>query len=275
MQGIGENLVLGVIKGYKYASLAPFVESYLKVMTDSSIVLFGDIDRGTFKLLTNKSVNLMPLANFLPDNITLADGRIDKVQNSGSYIHNQMHIVRARYLVYLNFLKSLKTLPKNIILSDVSDVVFQLDPFKMMENNELVVLKEYHDKKIGECEIHKRWIIDQFGDEVYHDLRKKQIVNSGLIFGTSQGVLNLLTNISEILWRGNPCGFDDQGLFNYLIHSNKIQVVIEGKDSELGVITRPSERLIFKVETLVNSNGLPYAMIHQFDRHYRLSRIFK
>ena len=266
------QLILGCIKGLKFEDIQPFIKSASKCNLVNNIRLFEDVDVSVKKKLDAYGVKNLPLKDYLDKSIHVVGGRFNRYDLD----KNSYHIVRVRYLAYYNYLLRLVRQPETVVLCDVNDLVFQRNVFNAdLERSKIIVFKEYQNKKIGSCEIHKQWMRNALFSEDTSALVDKEIINSGVIIGPYKLILDYLKRMITMIHLGETISFDDQIFHNYIIYSmNQNLVQIDDKESPIAVITRPSERLKIDNGILTNVNGKVVAIIHQYDRHFQLVRVY-
>ena len=89
------------------------------------------------------------------------------------------HIQLARYVRYEELLHGADKAYNRVLLTDVSDVVFQGDPFANLPEGDLLCFLETPGRTIGQCEANSRWLGDIYGAEVVQKLKDYEISCSG------------------------------------------------------------------------------------------------
>jgi len=160
------------------------------------------------------------------------------------------------------------------------DIFFQLDPFQFFFGNSsavrgqslesLHVFAENPVTLIGDCITHKEWYVkcDSLGGSTLFELHKKRPrICAGISIGTILAHKIYLQRMVEEI-RRNRC--NDQGVHNMLLWQNSFRAVDvyvwdywDGpvKHMDVGYLQDQFGRLL-------NEQGLPYCVIHQF-KHAR------
>ena len=134
-----------------------------------------------------------------------------------------IHVQLARYVRYAETLRSVGKQYHRILLTDVSDVVFQADPFSDLPDGELLCYLEADGRTIDDCQANSGWIQQIYGPEMLDKLRNFEISCSGTTIGSHRNTLHYLDRVLE---EAKPALFDkisrfqyghDQGIHNYLL----------------------------------------------------------
>lgn len=107
---------------------------------------------------------------------------------------------------------------KNVIMTDVSDVLFQMNPSTWLEENlganKLVFSSEglsYQDEPFN-----RKNINDTFGQDVFNDMKDRVIFCVGVLAGDARVLTGLLSLIHQMSLN-RPIKIVDQAVFNYMI----------------------------------------------------------
>ena len=198
-------------------------------------------------------------------------------------------IVVERFYHLWYFLKGLKGQYRNIITTDVKDVVFQTNPSLFLER----VIKD--GKKINvACESirykDEDWgdnnLLKSFGPLIHEHNRGNLIYNAGTISGDFDTMLDAFLNIYLLCNGSNPFteggGGPDQAALNILLQLEPYKSITnfamseDGYAAQLGT-TGPQiqgkygDRVVEKCPILVDnmvctSNGQVFSLVHQYDR---------
>lgn len=185
-----------------------------------------------------------------------------------------VHIQVSRYIRYWEHLRASKAQFDRVLLTDVSDVIFQRDPFEDLPRGELLCFLEDKRMTIGTCKSNSLWIRQVFGEQVLTRLFNHRISCSGTIIGSLSAILRYL----ELLLRhANPKILGplqayrghDQGIHNYLIHSGALPnaQLIENGNHVFTLCHTPSEEIRIEPEAILTSNGQKSAIVHQYNYH--------
>lgn len=288
-----KNLIMATSFGYSYEQLRPFLASLKETNFDGEIVLFaGNTSRATRGRLRADGVKLIsffypyqrahklrnPLYRLWP----LAHRFLRRVKDArilaalSAPFHN---ISTLRYLHYHRFLRSRPGQYDAIFLTDLRDVCFQGDPFVNATPGRLRFFVEEPPHSIGACPNNSRWILEFFGQEALQKLAGEPIICSGTTLGDYASILAYLEEFiltfrqARSIMRVGA----DQGIHNYLARTGLASAVTlcanrEAEVLTMGLMPRDEEFPRNARGQLVDRHGVPYAVLHQFDRHEALNR---
>jgi hypothetical protein len=256
----GPDLVMGCACGYRIEAVRPFVES-----------LFGS---GRFRgevvlFVSPKDVDLAAY---------LKSVGVKAISFGIQHDYPMRATSRARYFAYFRYLRDAVQSGsyRNILLTDVRDVVFQKPLFEE-PSAELELHYEHQSPRIGECVINSKWILEQFGRRTLARLADKRISCSGTVSGRTRGILIylaemqiiLLTLLSTVRMTNG-----DQGVHNYVLHDGRIPhaKVLENFERVATLHYVPEDQLhIGAGGQVVNPDGSVSEIVHQYDRHPHLA----
>jgi len=147
-----KNLVMSVATGYGWNDLEPFVISCKNNCPGADLILFVDnISKFTEnKLETGGGVQLLPI----PENL------------------KSMTIVCSRFIMYKDFLDAHAEYDK-VFVSDVSDVIFQGDIFKVYPGQDKFISYSNCCYFIKDEPTNTQWIKNNFSDAEYDKIKKQ------------------------------------------------------------------------------------------------------
>jgi hypothetical protein len=183
------------------------------------------------------------------------------------------HIQVIRYIRYWEHLRTSKAQFDRVLLTDVSDVIFQRDPFEDLPSGELLCFLEDKRMTIGTCKINSFWMRQVFGEQAVIRFFNHRISCSGTTIGSLPAILRYLELLlhhanPQILGRLQDRGHD-QGIHNYMIHSGALPdaQLIENGNHVFTLHHTPSEEIRIEPEAILTANGQKPAIVHQYDRH--------
>jgi hypothetical protein len=258
----GRHLVMGLAANYTKKELYPFVVSLRDSGFTGDIVLFVTaLDQETRDF-------------FKQYNITA----VRQWQNLFSYLNLQF----ARHVAYYDYLMNLHgngIRYDRIFLTDVRDVLFQIDPFQAVSVDPITFFLESDVVTIGTCECNSNWIASGFGEKELSRLATKPISCSGTVVGSWRSIIEYLLwmLILSTLLHEDAAGVAgiDQGCHNMLVHSNLLaeQRIAANGD---GVLTL--HHVIGRETVYVSADGFVvdiagnrFPVIHQYDRLHELT----
>jgi hypothetical protein len=287
-----KNVILATSLGYNYLQLSPFIRSLQETDYDGDIVLYvADTDEETIHRLRDDGIIIRrflypfrncnklrnPLYQLWPYIRPLAAAvRTPNAIHALCIAFQNLSIMR--FFLYRGFLKSFQGRYRNVFLTDLRDVYFQGDPFAKMVGRQLKAFVEETWRTQATDVSSARWLQDLYGEEMLRRLGDKSLICSGTILGDYESILEYLDAFLLSLPEARSVmrmGLD-QGIHNYLIYTGKLKNVTMCPNRTSEVLTmgliKPGEDLPRNEQgQFVDSEGTPYAVIHQFDRHEELA----
>lgn len=257
-----KNLIIGGCTNYNINQLKPWVLSVKETMPNvDKVMCIGNATTETREWLVENGFKLidMPKANI------------------------PIHVLR--FLSIYDYLKQHWQEYDYVVTTDVKDVYFQKDTFEWL--NECVVGQIklvagsegmlYKDEPWGNDNL-----MQSYGPYVYELCKNNKIYNVGTIGGKSEYVKDLVFNIfTNAINR--PIAICDQAVYNVLIQTQPFKSITfftEQADSwacQAGTTVDPSKieqfrpfltekEPIFEDGLVKTHNGLPFHIVHQYDR---------
>jgi hypothetical protein len=256
-----KNLLIGGFTNYSCKQLIPWVLSAREFLPDSDICLaVGDTDSYTKKFLQDNEVIIAPYYN---------------AQNVPPHV--------SRFLSIFNYLNINWEKYKYVITTDVRDVVFQSDPFVIMNDRllnssfKLLIATEglrYKDEAWGKSNFSQT-----FGSDFFELFKDKEIFNVGTFGGFADHVKDIILHIYiGCLNRPNP--ICDQAVFNLLVATQPYkEICLRTEDwaCEAGTVADPSkisnfrpnllcQEPIFHSNFVYSQRNFLFPIVHQYDR---------
>lgn len=137
------------------------------------------------------------------------------------------HIQVARYIRYSEILRGCERAYDRILLTDVSDVLFQANPFATDLTGDLLCFLETAGRTIGQSACNSQWMQQIFGQGILEQLQDKTISCSGTTIGSHEAIIdyinrmlghadpNLLAQLTQ--YRGH-----DQAIHNFLLYTGAL-----------------------------------------------------
>lgn len=185
-----------------------------------------------------------------------------------------------RYFHYADYLAAHDDFSQ-VLLSDVRDVVFQSDPFAGwarglylgMESPALTIATEPFDRE---------WMLDAYGEAMLARIGDRQVSCSGVTFGDAASVRRYVDQILEEALRlpfsKMKTRIYDQAFHNKLLHEGELADVhwcqpLRSPIATLGCL----DPAVFTLADglLLNEDGHPAPIVHQYDRHSVLVKAFE
>jgi len=252
-------LVLGTVANYDAGEIAPFLLSLRDTGYVGEVVLLAShLGAGSRDLLDRLAVQTI---NFDPTRFA------------------PYHLQNARWFGYLEFfMDRLRKghLPRQVLFTDVRDVIFQDDPFKGRGTG-LDVFQENESARLGECPINRYWMRTCFGDHVARELAEFNVSCSGTVMGDGPHALRYLIemwNVLALLSDKAAASIADQAAHNFIVHRGLVDGIRQCSNG--GHIYTLHH--VDAADVMIDENGLIRApgqaacpIIHQYDRHPALA----
>lgn len=186
------------------------------------------------------------------------------------------HTYSSRFVQYLDYLENQELRYAKVMLTDVRDVYFQANPFAEVPDGQLWMFQEEGPATLGTERRNGQWIKATFGAKVLKQIAANRILCAGITMGGYHNVLGYLKTMEPELLTRTPVYIPDQGIHNALAYTgafNHLHPVIfkngDGPVLTVGLM-RPEQMVFNDAGQLVNPQGKPYAVLHQYDRHPHL-----
>lgn len=185
-------------------------------------------------------------------------------------------IYEYRFLQYYKFLLGEGKRYSNVLLTDVRDVFFQTNPFlEDWSKDSITVAVEawriYQDETYNGM-----WIRKKFGNEVLSSIQHQPILCAGTIYGPTIYMIGFLKVLTHILFDNEYVPQSDQASLNYLVHKEIISAAYS--DNESGPMMTVGLETQFHINEdnqVLLKNGNVASIIHQYDRHDQLNKLFR
>lgn len=178
-----------------------------------------------------------------------------------------IHPQSGRFFVYQDFLSANPTY-RCVLLSDSRDVVFQDNPFPLVDPNVLNVFEQDRAMPYGGDNLDTKWIADVMGNDVLDAVKGKQTLCSGTIIGSPAILLKYLAFMEkEILsHKYRPV---DQPMHNKVVYLDWPAELLASHSNQECLIftiaeTSESDYEINDNQVLINNKVVP--VLHQYDR---------
>jgi hypothetical protein len=270
-----EDMIVGSITGYNFDNIKHWVNS---------------LDRSGFsgtKMLICYNIDYETVEELVERNYSILAFKRNEDLKRFEYREN-FSIVVERFLHLWYLLKQFKGQYRYIVATDVKDVVFQYDPIKWLEENignkEINVACEslrYEDEEWGNNNLLK-----SFGELIHENNKNNLIFNAGTVSGKFDTMLDFFLNV-YMLCQGTSHyieggGGPDQAALNVLLNMKSYKDITnfamseDGYAAQLGttgpqIADKYGSKLVEKSPILIDdkictSKGIPFAMVHQYDR---------
>ena len=242
-----KNLILTIATNYSYNKLAPFVTTLKKINFTGDVILFYDnLSEKTAQELKNKDVKLIKFDS-------------QKIQKKDAFLVNY------RFNLFYDFLKKNIKKYNLVFLTDVRDLIFQIDPFRFPNYGKINFFLE--DTKIKDSKSNCYTLTKSKGTDAFEKYKNNYISCAGTTLGRVDEILKYLKYLKKNL---NREGNFDQGLHNYIVHSKIFPYAKVFKNFQGPVLTignlKNKDILYNSKGEATNKNEEVVPVIHQFDR---------
>lgn len=285
-----QNLILGMAEDLEWEVLRPFVESLRRTSFAGEVRLFtaGSSER-TLRLLHDHGLVVDRFAR-----LRVGRGvRVFQPLRSAGVARAYSPLLRAtslrasallaaplsvpsvsRYLRYYRLLSGVpRSRYRNVMLTDLSDVYFQSDPFAFEIGTGVNCFLEDTRETLSSEPANRFWLVAAYGEQVLADLGSRTISCSGVTIGSYEAILAYLRIMVNSLvhlryqWAGI-----DQAVHNYLIYEGLVpgvKLVANGEGPVLTLGIVPSA----EVAAALPDGYDKVPILHQYDRHPQLQEI--
>ena len=254
------QLVLGLAAGYHYGDVRPFLVSLERTGYRGQLVLFVSETTRDIERITKHDVTTIPLYR--------AAGLEDIPYNA------------LRYFLYLDYLKASNHRFRRILITDVRDVVFQLDPFKYPWPDGINCALEDKRMTIGKCPYNAHWIREHLGSKALAEVENKPISCSGTTMADHDSMLTYLKTLTAGLIPCTPgkhmAGYD-QGVHNHLAHTGQLPgLTFHDNSGPIMTLGHVRGNPVTDTDGLVlNTAGVRAHIVHQYDRKPELHKAIR
>lgn len=266
-----KNLILTIMHGYDYPFVEPFIKSLKNTGYTDDLVIFtsDNISKTTKKKLTQQGAKLIEFSPVYPF--------IKSYAKSFENINPAITINNYRFILFLHFLKETETNYKNVMLTDIRDVIFQKLPFDGIDEK-LYLFLEDQSQTFKNSELNYKWLSDAAGQEFANSILNEVVSCAGVVIGRTSLIISYLEYIksklnfkSELEW-----GYD-QGIHNsFAYHDRPENVNVLSNNTPMVLTLGACNTYNLNQDGLLtNTDGHIYAVIHQYDRVEELFLYFK
>jgi hypothetical protein len=243
-----KDLIIGAFTNYTdYDVLKPWVQSIKDTGFEGDIVLSAiDATDTIVQKLESEGVKVLRSSN-----------------------SQKMMVHMLRFLSIYDYLKSNKNKYRFVVTTDVRDVIFQSNPIDFIKTK---------DEKWN-----RENIIKNFGPYFYNDVSEREVLNVGLIAGKAELVKDLCFTLFQMS-SNRPDWVADQAAYNMILSFEPWKskcAILRLRDAwalNAHVTNKPDQMEEFGPYLLenrpymdengkvVNSEGKPFVIVHQYDR---------
>lgn len=178
-----------------------------------------------------------------------------------------------RWSLYRRHLSEHRGQFDRVLMVDLRDVCFQRDPFEGVEPGHLRVHAEEGDITVQQSEWNTLAMCRAFGDEGARRYGSLRVSCSGVVAGGIEPVQTYLDAYARMLRESRmPDHGTDQAMHTRIVHEELAALVRwqgnrQGDAVQLAGVRDPDFIARDAEGCLLNEYGVPFAILHQFDRH--------
>lgn len=261
-----KDLIIGAFNNYKdYDVLKPWVQSIKETEFKGDIVLIAiDTSPELVARLESEGVKVLSYQK-----------------------QNDMMIHMLRFVYIYDFLRNHGRDYRYVITTDVRDVIFQNNPFLLLDNRVSVgcphkIVAASEAIRIKDESWNRNNIQKNFGEYFYNVVKDYPVCNVGVFGGRMEYVRDLCFHIYQ-LSLSRPDWVADQAAYNMLINVSPWKQIVEVTGLSTAwalnahVTNKPDQldefgpfllekRPYMEDGVVRNSYGLPFSIVHQYDR---------
>jgi hypothetical protein len=259
-----QDAVLATAVGYGAAEGELFLRS-LRKFSEARVFIFSDRD-----------IRFPPEAGDVQVLFPASNGRIFAGVPELKSPNN------SRYFWYRSLLESEGSRLGRILFADLRDVVFQSDPFSLLKEPKLLVAAE--PVTLGNCASNSHWFSSVYGQDELRKYEAQPVICSGTTLGCVTAADHYLSCMcQELSVHGTRLDVGDKKLIiDQAIHArycyeNSSRITIHSHDNGGGIATLHHARhaLFDRNGYLLNNEGTPFSIIHQYDRFRQIRTVVK
>jgi len=263
-----KDLVICAAIGLRTEDTKNFIRSFRKYNKEADIFCIIELESSEEKkrFLIENGINLL-----FDDSI-----RFIKTQPNNT-----------RFIKILEFIKENSEKYNKVLLSDISDVVFQSDPFMNLFGDFIISPEEDEEKNIeSDQRFNARWIKQCFGEGVYEQIKENKILCCGTVIGSMKNIRTYVEKMCEEMFRvyksesGHFHDMMDQGIHNYLFHLRSdlfINPSIKKNGDYIATVGITTLEYPHKIEFFgdkIQVNGLIPSIVHQYNRSGQMTEMY-
>lgn len=272
-------LVISFALNYNYSRIENFILSLNKTKYIGDILIFtfnsSNLMKRTELLYKIYYIQLMTIFPYYPyDDINFPISKKNILKNL--YYYKGKSFVTYRYFIIKLFIKYFGSKYKYILLTDVRDVLFQLNPFNWNIFKGIYIVEEHPKRKIENDKSNLIYV------KLYNPSKKllnSLILNGGIIFGTYPEFFYFLDDFLSYICIFNCNGNDQGGLNSFIRNLNFFHYPIYLLNSShtpvktLALWLFDSQKCCIPYNNIIYNydNSIPH-IIHQYDRAIRAAK---
>jgi hypothetical protein len=255
---MSKNLIVGWLYDRSFEAIQAFLVSAIRnKAVDTKVVILAWFDSGgnTFDRIR-----------------ATASHDIELIQVEHRADDDLRHFISRRFCFYKQYLDEHPEFD-NVMLTGLRDVIVQSDPFAYDPGESLLCFLE--SIKIGECGWNRMWLEQAYGKDELDKIRENWVSCAEIVMGKRKRVVDYVDLMAEdICGIHMRLGVIDQAVHNLLLWNGRLGEVRTFHPGEGPVFTmgyrysygKEGEIKLNGEHQVLNDNGVPAAVIHQYDR---------
>jgi len=201
--GDENDLIIGCSTNYDWSKIKYWINSInMSGFKGEKVLILMNCDRDTAQKVQEAGFKIVGF----------------KTDNQGNLVYESNMMVHVERFIHIyNYIDPSKH--RNVITTDVKDVVFQQDPGRWLRENiyvgkDLVFASEsirYKNEPWGDQNLK-----ETYGQFIYEKFKDNEIYNVGVLGGRAKAMKDLCLNIF-VACTGRPIPICDQSTFNFMI----------------------------------------------------------
>jgi len=192
-----------------------------------------------------------------------------------------------RFYKYLDFVNENKKNYNRILITDVTDVVFQENPFSIEKSKDFIIFsEEYEGEVIKENSFNNRWVSISLGEDALNTIGDYPIICAGTTLGSSKNILvylkTMVMMMTESIEKSPSIAREgiDQGIHNYIARTKEI--LFKNQETKkvgdfiatIGITCQKDPDSIKINEDHIEVNGMKPSIVHQYNRSQDLINFY-
>ena len=155
-----------------------------------------------------------------------------------------------------------------MLLTDVRDVIFQGDLFKLYRQNQQYLGYATEGNVIEKSDFNRNWLTNFLGEAAYQSVKDKMIICCGTTWGTVDEVILFARKMEELLVKSTFWGAE-QAAANFIIYNNQlpIKTIIESNVVSGGVLTLAWDNTGTRGDSITNLSQEVPPVVHMYTSH--------
>lgn len=177
----------------------------------------------------------------------------------------------SRYVRYYEVLRGSSVRYDRILLTDVSDVLFQAHPFAGAPEGDLLFFMEDARTLVGNSEANSMWIEDMFGPQVLAEMKADRVSCSGTTMGSHDAILRYIEKLlhfckAPLMMKLQGKRGHDQGIHNYILRHRLVEGIraVENGTHIFTIGRMPEAEIILSDQGILTATGAKCPIVHQY-----------